>query len=71
MGLLGAGSGVAIVTPVLIHHGGGNNTIVGKIDPSRIENIGNGYYLANGWVLSADDLKGFELPKANLEQERE
>ena len=39
----------------------GKSTLVGKINPDHLTDLGNGFYLADGWVLSAADLKNFDL----------
>lgn len=58
------GAGTLVATTALISGNGGKSTLVGKIDPTQIKALGDGFYLANGWVLSAEDLKGFDLSNA-------
>lgn len=35
---------------------------IGHIDKRKITALGDGFYLADGWVLTADDLKAMGLP---------
>ena len=63
--VLGALGGVGVLGVLSYFMFGGSSrqsTIVGKIDPTTVKDIGDGYYLADGWVLSAEDLNGMELP---------
>lgn len=57
------GVGAAAAATTLMSGGGGKSTLVGKIDPEKITALEDGFYLADGWVLSADDLKGVDLSK--------
>lgn len=64
------GVGVLGVLSFFFFAFGGSNrqsTIVGKIDPKTVKHIGDGFYLADGWVLSAEDLNGMELPVSNAD----
>ena len=40
---------------------------LGEIDPRKISALGEGFYLADGWVLTADDLKAMGLPRPSAE----
>lgn len=57
--LLGAGgvAGVSLAAITVASSGGAVSTPVGAIDPDSAEPIGDGYYLADGWILRADDLR--------------
>ncbi len=59
------GIGAVAATSILMSSGEGKSTLVGKINPEKITALENGFYLADGWVLSADDLKGVDLSKIN------
>ena len=70
-GLLGGASVIAIASPFVFRKGGEIATIVGKIDSARIEALDDEYFLADGWVLSESDLKGFQAPQTGIEANRE
>ena len=57
--LIGAGglAGVSVAALSLANRGGAVSTPVGTIDPKNAQAIGDGFYLADGWVLSAEDLR--------------
>ena len=57
--LLGAGgvAGVSVAALTLASGSDGVSTPVGAIDPKGAEPIGDGFYIADGWILSADDLR--------------
>ena len=57
------GVGAVAAGATMMSGGGGKSTLVGKIDPAKITALEDGFYLADGWVLSADDLKGVDLSK--------
>jgi|GEM_PF-4588781 len=57
------GVGAVAAAAMMTSSGGGKSTLVGKIDPDKIKALDDGFYLADGWVLSADDLKGVDLSK--------
>lgn len=46
---------------------GGAASSLGEIDPQKISALGDGFYLADGWVLTADDLQAMGLPRPAAE----
>lgn len=57
--LMGAGgvAGVSALAIAAVSGGGAVSTPVGAIDPKTAQPLGDGFYLADGWVLSAEDLR--------------
>ncbi|MEQ8934513.1 MAG: hypothetical protein RIE56_01815 [Amphiplicatus sp.] len=62
--LVFAGGAAAVVgAGALIGRGdGGARGSIGEIDRRKISALGDGFYLADGWVLTADDLNSMGLP---------
>ena len=44
-----------------MNSGGGSTTPLGAIAPERVKALGDGFYLADGWVLSEDDLAKWRI----------
>jgi len=42
----------------------GATTIVGAVDVSHLKDLGDGYYLVDGWVLTKADLKSADVAHA-------
>lgn len=57
----GACAGAAVLLQP--RNGGGHMTPVGAVDVDSLIDIGDGFYLADGWVLTAADLEGADLSR--------
>lgn len=64
--LLGAGAAslaAAGAATVLMRRGSRVTASVWPIDPSKVAEIGDGFFLVDGWVLTEDDVKKLQAAR--------